>query len=173
MYYFLGYRTLYEWYQINLVLRSNRIALTHNNGEVRNLNMDTYSIKPKSRLNDPLWCFLAEYPVSKLMPEHDQGDELAAGLLCQKMRDLGISEKWVEIIEMAFTRFAREALARYKPGGLKLPECIRVFYQKKMVGEKMNGGLSYFLIERTEETCESACLRPRHFVELYIYREGE
>jgi hypothetical protein len=81
------------------------------------------------------------------------------------MRELGIPPECAGNIEMTITKFAREALAHFEPGRLDPPEHIRIFCQTKMIGEKMTGGCGYFLIERTE--------RFQHFVDLYLYREGE
>lgn len=100
-------------------------------------------------------------------------DGLAAGSFCQTLRELGIPPEWVENIELTLTRFARQALAQFEPERLGMPERLRVFCQKKMLDEKMNGGWGFFLLERTDGSPESPSASSQSCVDLYIYREGE
>ena len=135
--------------------------------------MQTSYADKHGRPNDPLWYFLAEYSLNEFFPEHDKEDGFAAEMPDQIKRELKLPPESVENIEMTLTRFAREALARFKQARFGIPVRIRVFCQKKKVEEKMFGGWGYFLIERTEGSSESPTARCQHFVDLYIYQEGD
>jgi hypothetical protein len=129
--------------------------------------------KQKLKSNNTEWYFLAEYSLSKYLPDDDAGNELAAGLRWHTSGELSILSVCAENIENIFTRFIKEALAHFRPGRFDPPIDIRLYCQKKMINEKMNGGWGYFLIERAEDSSDHSTVSPQHFIELYIYREGE
>lgn len=120
-----------------------------------------------------IWQLLADYPLNKFLPEHDKGYGSVAGLLNRTLLELGLPSEIIENIEMTLTGFARKSLVRFKQGKFELPLRIRVFGQKKKGDEKTKGGWGYFLIERTEGCSDSPTMKSQHFLDLYIYREGE
>jgi len=144
-----------------------------------------------------MWCFLAEYSLSKFLDEPGTGDWTASGLLSQTVQELGIPVECINHIGMTLRSFAREALAHYQQERTDLPGRIRIFCQKKLVdnvysaktsrtyhtehamehaqliidsGKKMNGGWGYFIIERSGGEAGSS-ERSSLLVDLYLYQE--
>jgi len=162
--------------------------------------MQTSNIIKHGRSNDPVWQFLAEYPLSEFLSDHDKGGEPTAGLLFQTMRELGIPLEYLENIDMTLTGFAKEALLHFKQGSLELPGRIRVFCQKRMIDDafsakasglyhaeqamehaqmihpsntKMNEGWGYYVIERGRDFASNHCKESCRVIELYVYKEGK
>ena len=136
---------------------------------------------------DPEWVLLAELSLGDFLPDHDRREGPVAGFLFQITRELGMSPEYVENIARTLAGFAIEALARTKQERLEVPGRIRIFCQKKIMGdanaEKPSrlseqdkqqkqilpdsrasriGGWGYFSIERAGNS-----------VDLYLYKEGE
>jgi hypothetical protein len=162
--------------------------------------MQTSNSDQRIRPNNPLWCFLAEYPLSEFTSDLNGGEKLRAGLLFQTVSELGIPPEYVEKIEMMLIGFAREALIHFKQGTLELPGRIRIFCQEKMIdeansikttnaynseqeleraryihhpGSKTNGGWGYFLIETGGNVSAGSSASSWNSVDLYLYKEGE
>lgn len=62
---------------------------------------------------------------------YDYINELAVGLLCQKIRELGILPDCLENSEMKLLGIANEVLQHVKQGKFELPGRIRLFCQKR------------------------------------------
>ncbi len=162
--------------------------------------MDTPNANHHSSLNDPVWYFLAEYPLRELKVDRDIRAELAASSLFQTIRDLGIPAEHLNSIEFTLIGFAHKAMAHPHQGGLKFPLYLRLYCQKKAVDElilmkplhhltleqpfesspciphpdtERNGGWGYFLVERSAGFVPSASTRIYNLVDLYLYKEGE
>jgi hypothetical protein len=156
--------------------------------------------KQESRPDKPFWYFLGEYSLSESMPYHENGDELAPGLLCQTMRELGMPPEFVEYIESTLIWFARKSPAHFRRERSGQPGRIRVFCQKKMIGDassentsnlynfeqalehergtrhsglKMKGGWGFFFVERGENIQEGVSTCSVLLIDLYLYKEGE
>lgn len=193
----LGYKTLFQWYQIRPFMQFNR---KHNdilfNGEIRNQrNMQTSNCSQNMRSIHSVWYLLAEYALGEMMPDNGKGDEPTAGFLFQPFQALGVPPEWIGKVEMTLTRVAKLAAVPAKQGGFERSGIIRVFCQKRMIddanpakssrpdhaeptmepvtikdpsGTMMNGGWGYFIIERSSDDAGASEL-----VDLYLYQEGE
>jgi hypothetical protein len=162
--------------------------------------MQALSAKQEPRPNKPSWYFLGEYSLSELMPDQDEGDKIAPGLLCQTMRELGIPPECIEYFERTLIRFARESLAHFRRERSGQPGRVRVFCQEKMIGDassentsnlynfgqtlehergirhsslKMKGGWGFFFVERGENIQEGISASSVILIDLYLYKEGE
>jgi hypothetical protein len=161
--------------------------------------MNRSNTNKKYPSNDPSWLLLAEFSLSDFMFDQDKKDELRAGLPFQTMRELGLSVDFIDSIEMTLRSFAKEALARFKQGGLELPERIQVFCQKKLIEDArvartsrsfiqehnieneskvrsetyMKGGWGYFLIEGRGNFPNSCASNSCNSIDLYLYKEGQ
>jgi len=149
--------------------------------------------------DDPVWVFLAEFPLSEWLSDHDSKNELTVKYLFQTVRELEIPPECVEIIDKTVTGFIKEARTHAGQGKFGLPESIRIFCQKKMIGgeysakssrpdhsehaietaqsihlsgTKMSGGWGYFLVERSAASAGVSGGLP-HGIDLYLYKEGE
>jgi len=76
--------------------------------------MQTSNTNQTIRSKDPVWVFLAEYSLSTFLEEPDAGDELAAGMPSQTVRELGMPVEWIHHAEKTLRSFSREALAYYQ-----------------------------------------------------------
>ncbi len=131
--------------------------------------MDITNTIPNDRFDDPLWHFLAEFPLSEFLSDHERSGVLAAGALYRTVRELGMPPECAANIEMTLAGFAVEAQEHFKQERLEIPGRIRVFCQNKLI---TNGGWGYFLIERSSASAGSA--GPSwNSVDLYLYEEGE
>lgn len=164
------------------------------------MNIQTSNADKHGTSNDPVWQFLAEYPLSEFLSDHDKGGEHTAGLLFQTMRELGIPPEYLEDINITLAGFAKEALVHFEQRSIELPGRIRVFCQKKMIGDansaktsgpydanqamehaqiihpsgtKMNEGWGYYVIERDRDLASNPGKESCRVVELYLYKEGE
>ncbi len=117
---------------------------------------------------DPAWYFLVEWSLSELLSYFGKEAGIAPGWSFQTMCESGVPPEWVENIEIPLTAFAKEALAHFKQGRLELPGYIRIFCQKKI-----GGGWGYFLVERSADSSTGSSEGPPHFIDLYLYKEGE
>jgi hypothetical protein len=162
--------------------------------------MQTLHTNQSTRSNDPGWVFLAEYSLGTFLEKPDAGGELATGLLSQIARELAIPVECIHYVEKTLRSFAQEAVAQFQQGRTDLTGHIRIFCQKKMIedacstktsrlhkieqairaertvrysGRIMNGGWGYFLVERTSDSSASPSGGPSHFIDLYLYVEGE
>ena len=107
------------------------------------------------------------------MLDPEKCDKITAGLLSQTVQELSMPIECVENIEMTLRSLAREALAHFEQGRVELPWRIRIFCKKKMIDGEMKGGWGYFVIERSRDSSTSDCTEPHHFIDLYLYKEGE
>jgi len=162
--------------------------------------MQTSNSDQNISVNNTVFYLLGEYPLGEFMSVDGEADELTAGFLDQPFRELGIQPETIENIEMTLAGFAKEALVHNKQTGSELPWRIRVFCQKKMVkdsnsvttsrlfnaeqameqaqiihpsGTKIIGGWGYFLIERGGRFAAGSSTPPRHWIDIYLYKEGE
>lgn len=160
--------------------------------------MQTSNANKHGTSNDPVWQFLAEYPLNEFLSNHKGGGP-TAGLLFQTTRELGIPSEYLENIEMSLTGFAKGVLEHFKQESLELPGRIRIFCQKRMRDEAnsakttrpvhaeqtmkhapivyhtstiIKGGWGYFIIERSSDDAGSL-ERTCPLVDLYLYKEGE
>lgn len=158
--------------------------------------MQTSNAKQNFRPDDPLWVLLADLSLGDFLSDHDQIDGSMAGYLFQMVRELGMPLECVENIATLVTEFANVSPGHHKPEGLEFPARIRIFCQKRIMddanavratskpyqseqvigntpkipdfGANMNGGWGCFLIKRAGNVSDDS----RHFVDLYLYREG-
>jgi len=162
--------------------------------------MQTSNANKHGRSNDPVWQFLAEYPLSEFLSDHDKEGELTAGLLFQTMRELGIPLDYLENIDMTLKGFAKEALVHFKQGKIEFPIVIRLFYGKKLINSgnsakaasdiqakqtieptqiilpadtKIFGGWGFFIIERARDFPVGSFVGSLNIIDLYLYQEGE
>ena len=162
--------------------------------------MHTSNAQPNSKSDDPLWVFLAELPLRDFLSDHDRREGPTAGRLFQTVPELGLSPEYTEHIARSLAGFAGDALARAKQGRLEIPGRIRIFCQKKMIGDANSakasrpyhadraqehlqvlpypgasvvGGWGFFMIERGEELPPHSSAIPHNYIDLYLYKEGE
>lgn len=135
--------------------------------------MPTSNTTQESRPTDPIWHLLGEYSLRESLPDFENNDKGAAGILSEMVRESAIPIEGVENIEMTLRNLAREALVHFKQGSLELPGRIRIFCQKKMIEEKMRGGWGYFVIERSRDYSTEAWAEYHHFIDIYFYEEGK
>ena len=121
--------------------------------------------------NKLMWCFLAEYSLSKFLDEPGTGDWTASGLLSQTVRELGIPVERLENVEMTLRSLSREALRDFKQESVEFSGRIRIFCQQKMIDEEMKGGWGYFIIDRSGDEASSSG-KSHPLIDLYLYREG-
>jgi hypothetical protein len=158
------------------------------------------NIHQKSRSIDPVWHFLAEYSLDELLVNEERGDVLAVSLSFQTIQELGIPLEYLKNIEYALTGFVKESLAHFDQGRSNLTIYIRIFCKKKTIeavnsakitpsshteqtmevtqnvrnsDAKINEGWGFFLIERGADFFASPSGSSCHFVDLYLYKEGE
>ncbi len=128
---------------------------------------------PTSGSRDSDWILLAEVPLDEWVQAVDQGDGHLSGWLPMSM-EMGIPPDRLKNIESKLAEFADQALRRFQQDQGGLPFVMRLFYQKK--GNRAGdfaAGCGYFLIERSIDSdagCPAGC---QHFVDLYLYKEGE
>lgn len=164
------------------------------------MNIQTSNADKHGTSHDPVWQFLAEYPLSEFLSDQDKGGEPTAELLFQTMRELGIPPRYLEDINITLAEFAKEALLHFEQRSNELPGLIRVFCQKKMIGDansaktsgiyngklavehaqniqhsgtKMNEGWGYYVIERDRDLASNPGKESFRVVEFYLYKEGE
>jgi hypothetical protein len=162
--------------------------------------MQTLNTNQTTRSNDPGWVFLSEYSLRTFLEGPDAGDELATGMQSKMARELAIPVECIHHVEKTLRSFTREAVAQSQLERTDLYGRIRIFCQKKMIedacsakttrlhhieqaiGEEravrysdliVNGGWGYFLVERTSDSSASPSGGPSHFIDLYLYVEGE
>jgi hypothetical protein len=162
--------------------------------------MQTSNAKQHFRSDDPAWILLAELPLRDFLSDLDWKDESTTGYLFQTARELGMSPECMENIAGTVTKFAKEALVRYKQEGPEFPGRIRIFCQKKIIdsansaktsrpcqteqtmkqsqifsdsGANTVGGWGYFMIERGENLPRYSSAIPHNYIGLYLYKEGE
>jgi hypothetical protein len=135
--------------------------------------MQTSNAEQGSRSINIVWYLLGEYSLSNFILDPEKGDAITTGLLSQMVQGMGIPDQYVEHIERTLSSFARKVLAHFKQDWVELPGRIRIFCQQKMVDEEMHGGWGYFVIERSRDpsTCDAPATP--HFIDLYLYKEGE
>jgi hypothetical protein len=121
----------------------------------------------------PEWSFLTEFPLSQFMQDRNGNEEPIDPFLFQAMRGLELTPDWIKNINMTLGRFANGELADIKQGKVEPSGSIRLFCQKKMINRELNGGWGYFLIERTGDSSASPSSSQSHFIDLYLYIEGE
>ncbi len=162
--------------------------------------MQTPNTNQNFRSDDPVWILLADFSFNDFLSAQDRRDEPLAGILFQKLRELGMSSQSMENIGRPLARFAKETLARYQQERLALSGQIRIFCQKKILddinlvkpsgpdhtaqgkkqkqsfpdaGANMIGGWGYFIIERGEDLLPDSFTTPHNNIDLYLYKEGE
>ena len=161
--------------------------------------MQTTNDNPNSRITDPEWRFLGEYPLNELMVEMDNRDRTNTSLLFQTIRAMGIHPELLSNIESKLMRFVKEGGAQLNKGRYQAPAFIRLFCQKKTEEDVnsaksssqfnaeltiepnqiihqpdagINGGWGCFLIKRGGNDSEDASPSSHYFIDLYLYREG-
>lgn len=137
------------------------------------MNGQTLNDNQNVGASDQAWVFLTEVSLPEFLGNIDMGDERKQDLLDHLTEELDIPPECLLKLEQVLSEFAREAAVRSKQEKIALPVSFRLFCQQKMVDEQMNGGWGYFLIERTMGSVENPAVRSQHFVNLYIYQEGE
>jgi hypothetical protein len=152
-----------------------------------------------SSFHNQVWYLLIDYSLSELLADHGFGSAHMAGLLFQKMREMGMSLENLESIDQMLVGIAKEALLHFEPGSLELAGRIRVFCQQKMIdaadsaqttrqcaaelnmepaqefhpfGTKMDGGWGCFSLQREANVSGNASPGSQYFIDLYLYREG-
>jgi hypothetical protein len=158
------------------------------------------NIYQKSRSIDPVWHFLAEYSLNELLVNEKRGDELAVSLSFQTIQELGIPLECLKNIEYALTGFVKESLAHFDQGRSNFTIYIRIYCIKKTIeavnspkisrsshteqtmevtqivrysDAKINEGWGFFLIERGAGFLASPSGSSCHFIDLYLYKEGD
>lgn len=162
--------------------------------------MQTANINQKSRTIDPVWHLLAEYSLHEFVGDEEKGDELVDSLLFQTIQELGIPHERFKNIESALTVFVKKSTVHLNRVKSKFSIYIRIFCQKKTIADvnspkisrssyteqtmeptqivqnadtKLNEGWGYFLVERGEGFLADSSMGSDHFVDLYLYQEGE
>ncbi len=151
-------------------------------------------------LDDSIWYILAEFSLSEFLSDRDQRDGLTGGLLRQSVQELGILPEWEKNLEMTLAGFAEEALHQCKQGGTELPGRVRLFCQKKIIGDmysgsaaarpyhseqpiehgqillhsgaRMSGGWGFFLVKRGRNPSTGSPAGSWNSIDLYLYKEG-
>ena len=143
---------------------------------------------------------MSEYSLGKFMIDVDSRDEITFRLLFHLVQDLGIPPECLKKIERTLTAFAKEALMRSNQGKNTLAVYLHLLCQKKRLVDlsatetsnnfnaerssefaqisqhsdlKMNAGWGYFLIERGERFTAGSSTAPHHWIDLYLYKEGD
>ena len=164
------------------------------------MKMQISTVKRNFNCDDMGWVLLAELPFMDFLSDQDQKDEPVVRSMFQTLRELGMSLQEMENIALALARFAREALMPTTQGRSDFPEWIRIFCQKKMIGDANSaktsrpyhteqgnkqkqifpdsgantvGGWGYFMIERGEDLPPYSSAIPHNYIGLYLYKEGE
>lgn len=152
------------------------------------------------RSNDPVWQFLAEYPLREYLSDHDEGCELTAGLLFQTILDLDVPPECISKIEKTLIEFVKLTKADSNQDRRDFPIVIHLFCQKSKIQDasvakteralqarqtieptqpihsantKIYGGWGFFLIERPRDFSSNPSLDAPSFIDLYLYQEGE
>ena len=153
-----------------------------------------------TRFNDPVWYFLAEYPLSELIVAMNTRGELTSKFVHQTFRDLGIPPEHINSIEKTLLGFVKDAMVHLDQERSDLPVYIRLFCHKKTVDDvislesssqlnagqtietphiihhsnpEINGGWGYFLVERGGCFQPGSSMNACNWVDLYLYKEGE
>src|SRR5512140_1953180 len=96
--------------------------------------MQTANRKEGARFNDPEWCFLAEYPLTKLMVDKDNPGIPKGEVLARIMSELGIGAELFSQIERKLIELNMLAMAQFDQGSYAAPT-IRLFSHKKAAEE--------------------------------------
>ncbi len=137
------------------------------------MNGQEFSDNQNASIGDQDWVFLAEIPLHEFLANSDSGDERKQGSLDQLGEKLKISPECLLKLEQIMDAFASEAEVRFKQEKIALPVSARLFCQKRMIDKQMSGGWGYFFIERTAGPAQSRSGISHHFVDLYVYQEGD
>ncbi len=155
---------------------------------------------PNTKSNDPGWDFMSEYSLGKFMLDVDSRGKTRFRLLFHLVQDLGIPLECLKRIERTLTAFAKEALVCSNQGKNALAVYLHLLYQKKRPADvsstetsknfnaerssefaqiiqnsdlEMNAGWGYFLIERGGKFTAGSSTAPHHWIDLFLYKEGE
>ena len=126
-----------------------------------------------ARTGDQAWVFLAEIWLPEFLRNIGPGDEEKQDRMDHLPGELEIPPECLLNLKQVLSAFASEAAVRFNQKKIAIPVSFRLFCQKKIIDEQMNGGWSYFLIERTKGSSKSSSGISQHFVDLYFYKEGE
>lgn len=143
---------------------------------------------------------MSEYSLGKFMIDIDSRGEIRFRLLFHLVQDLGIPPECLKKIERTLTAFAKEALVSSIQGNNTIVVYLHLICQKKWLVDvsskepsnnnnaerssefaqiiqhsdlKINAGWGYFLIERGERIAAGSSTEPQHWIDLYLYKEGE
>jgi hypothetical protein len=161
--------------------------------------MQTTNRTEDVRFNDPEWCFLAEYPLTKLMVDKDNPGETKSDVLARTMSELRIGAELFSEIERKLIQLTMLAMAQFDQGRYAAPT-IRLFSHRKAAEEinsrsstcpqdimdnpstpatieqpdrDTSGGWGYFVVERGEKTPDEGEGRTCFWIDLFLYREGK
>jgi len=169
-------------------------------GEIRKImKLQTSNAYKHGRSNDPVWQFLAEYPLSEFTSAGID-DLLMTGLLLQRIRDLGIPPECLKEIERSLIEFIRQQMMQLNQGKREFPIVIHLYCQKKIIETRKLakidhdpqakqrivplrvihpadtnafGGWGFFIIERARDCLTDSTVAFPNFIDLYLYKEGE
>jgi hypothetical protein len=135
--------------------------------------MPTSCSKQESRSIDSTWYLLGEYSLGELSLDPEKGDKSAAEIFSEILRELAIPIEDFENIEMILRSFAREALMHFRQGRLGFPGRVRIFCQKKMINQEVQGGWGYFVIERSRDASSLDSTEFQRLLDVFFYEERE
>ncbi len=161
--------------------------------------MQTVHAGNETKLNDPQWCFLAEYPITELMVDKDIRGNTKSEVLIQITDELGIGAELFKHIERTLIELTFEAMAQFDQGRYAAPT-VRLFCQRKVAervnsiitigqnqaGQSVNstqrtnsparescGGWGYFVVERGRHMQSDPDSIAKYWVDVFLYKEGE
>jgi hypothetical protein len=143
------------------------------------LDMQAANNHREFKNNDPIWHFIAEYPLNEVARDENHESGLTAGSLYQAIRNLGVPADGLNKIEGTIIGTFRKAMSRFNYGSPNLPVYIRLFCQRKAIDggrhsvDQIKGGWGYFLIDKGWDIPTASHEEFYCMAELYLYREGE
>ena len=133
--------------------------------------MQTSNTNRGLRSKDLTWYLLGEYPLSNILSGAEIDDRITAPILSQMGGTIENQNESIERNTIKLSSLAKEAMEKYTLGRVEAPGRIRIYCQKKMIEEGVNGGWGYFVIERSSDTETNTGIKPGPYVDLYIYKE--
>lgn len=134
--------------------------------------MQTANTNHGLRAKDLKWYLFGEYPLSNFSAGAEIEDKIRAATAAQMGGALENQNECIERVANKLSALAKEAVVNFSPGRAEATGRMRIYCQKQMIEEGIQGGWGYFVIERSCEAESSSGLEAGYRVDLYIYKEG-